>query len=144
MGAVFGMFAGFYDWVPKIIGLTYNEVLGRVHLWTLWTGVNLLILGLSGIQGEFQTTYMHTPSVIYCHELVQWCQLFLIFGYVIYAYGHPVTNNPWALPFFFTSMPVQYDSAETTAELEWCLESPLTTLITCYQYNPLFNKSLLT
>ena len=31
MGAVFALFAGFYYWAPKIIGLNYNEFLGKVH-----------------------------------------------------------------------------------------------------------------
>jgi cytochrome c oxidase subunit 1 len=31
MGAVFGLFAGFYNWAPKIIGKTYNDFLGKVH-----------------------------------------------------------------------------------------------------------------
>ena len=41
MGAVFALFAGFYYWTPKIIGLTYNEFLGKVHFWTMFCGVNL-------------------------------------------------------------------------------------------------------
>ena len=41
MGAVFALFAGFYFWTPKIIGLTYNEFLGKVHFWTMFVGVNL-------------------------------------------------------------------------------------------------------
>ena len=41
MGAVFGLFAGFYFWCEKIIGLSYNEFLGKVHFWTLFFGVNL-------------------------------------------------------------------------------------------------------
>jgi cytochrome c oxidase subunit 1 len=41
MGAVFAMFAGFYYWTPKIIGKTYNEVLGRIHFWTMFVGVNV-------------------------------------------------------------------------------------------------------
>ena len=54
MGAVFALFAGFYYWVPKIVGKTYNEFLGKVHFWTLFTGVNLTFfpqhfLGLAGI-----------------------------------------------------------------------------------------------
>ena len=40
MGAVFALFAGFYFWTPKIIGLTYNELLGKIHFWTLFVGVN--------------------------------------------------------------------------------------------------------
>ena len=31
MGAVFAMIAAFYLWAPKIIGLTYNDFLGKVH-----------------------------------------------------------------------------------------------------------------
>ena len=31
MGAVFALFAGFYFWVPKIVGLTYNELLAKTH-----------------------------------------------------------------------------------------------------------------
>ena len=40
MGAVFGLFSGFYYWAPKITGLTFNEQLGRIHFWTLFIGVN--------------------------------------------------------------------------------------------------------
>lgn len=39
MGAVFALFAGFYFWTPKIIGLTYNEFLGKIHFWILFVGV---------------------------------------------------------------------------------------------------------
>ena len=54
MGAVFALFAGFYFWTPKIIGLSYNEFLGKVHFWTMFVGVNLTFfpqhfLGLAGI-----------------------------------------------------------------------------------------------
>lgn len=44
MGAVFALFAAFYFWTPKIIGKTYNEFLGKVHFWTLFIGVNLVII----------------------------------------------------------------------------------------------------
>jgi heme/copper-type cytochrome/quinol oxidase subunit 1 len=54
MGAVFGLFAGFYYWVPKIVGKTYNDTLGKIHFWTLFVGVNLTFfpqhfLGLAGM-----------------------------------------------------------------------------------------------
>lgn len=39
MGAVFGMFAGFYFWGPKIIGKSYNEQLAHIHFWTMFVGV---------------------------------------------------------------------------------------------------------
>jgi len=31
LGSVFGIFAGIYFWVPKIVGLDYDEFYGQLH-----------------------------------------------------------------------------------------------------------------
>jgi cytochrome c oxidase subunit 1 len=54
MGAVFGMFAGFYYWLGLATGTGYPEFLGKVHFYTFFIGVNLTFfpmhfLGLSGM-----------------------------------------------------------------------------------------------
>lgn len=54
MGAVFALFAGFYYWTPKIVGRSFNDILGKIHFWTLFVGVNLTFfpqhfLGLAGM-----------------------------------------------------------------------------------------------
>jgi cytochrome c oxidase subunit 1 len=54
MGAVFAIFAGFYYWVEKVFGLKYNELLGKIHFWSFFIGVNLTFfpmhfLGLAGM-----------------------------------------------------------------------------------------------
>lgn len=54
MGAVFAMFAGSYYWMEKIFGVYFDELLGRIHFWTFFVGVNvtffpLHFLGLSGM-----------------------------------------------------------------------------------------------
>lgn len=54
MGAVFGIFAGFYYWIGKISGMQYPEILGQIHFWTFFLGVNLTFfpmhfLGLAGM-----------------------------------------------------------------------------------------------
>lgn len=40
MGAVFGLFAGFYYWIGKMTGKQYNEFYGQLHFWTMFIGVN--------------------------------------------------------------------------------------------------------
>lgn len=54
MGAVFAIFAGFYYWIEKMVGISYNEVFGQIHFWTFFVGVNLTFfpmhfLGLAGM-----------------------------------------------------------------------------------------------
>jgi len=54
MRAVFGTFAGWYCWIEKMTGLIYPEVLGRIHFWLFFIGVNLTFfpmhfLGLAGM-----------------------------------------------------------------------------------------------
>ena len=54
LGAVFGVFAGFYFWVGKIIGYNYNKFFAKIHFYIVFFGVNLIFfpqhfLGLSGM-----------------------------------------------------------------------------------------------
>lgn len=54
MGAVFAIFAGFYFWFGKITGVQYSELMGQIHFWSTFIGVNLTFmpmhfLGLAGM-----------------------------------------------------------------------------------------------
>jgi heme/copper-type cytochrome/quinol oxidase subunit 1 len=54
MGAVFGIFAGFYYWVERITSFNVCENLAFVHFWTFFIGVNVTFfpmhfLGLAGM-----------------------------------------------------------------------------------------------
>jgi len=54
MGAVFAIFAGWYYWIGKISGCNYPEILGQIHFWMFFIGVNLTFfpmhfLGLAGM-----------------------------------------------------------------------------------------------
>ena len=54
LGAVFAIFAGFYYWIGKMSGRQYNEMLGKIHFWLTFIGVNLTFfpqhfLGLAGM-----------------------------------------------------------------------------------------------
>ena len=55
MGAVFGIFAGFYYWFGKMFGMQYNKWLAAAHFWLFFIGVNVIFmpqhfLGYNGMQ----------------------------------------------------------------------------------------------
>jgi cytochrome c oxidase subunit 1 len=53
-GAVFGIFAGFYYWWPKMFGKLLNETLGKWNFWLMVIGMNLTFgpMHILGLQGQ--------------------------------------------------------------------------------------------
>jgi cytochrome c oxidase subunit 1 len=54
MGAVFGVFGGFYYWFNKFSGIYYNDEIGKIHFWSFFFGVNVTFfpmhfLGVAGM-----------------------------------------------------------------------------------------------
>ncbi len=90
MGAVFGVFAGFYFWFRKMTGLNYNEVIGRIHFWTFFFGVNitffpmhfLCLAGMTRRIPDYPDPYYFWNSVASYGSLLSGIS-FLIFLYVI-------------------------------------------------------------
>ena len=130
MGAVFGLFSGFYFWIGKMSGVQYPEVLGQVHFWITFVGVNLTFfpmhfLGLAGMPRRIPDypdafsgwnwiasfgSYVTTIGIV----------LFIYILYETFVHGEPVGKNVWE------------DINERTVErgfrgsfsLEWMLDSP--------------------
>jgi cytochrome c oxidase subunit 1 len=108
MGAVFAIFAGFYYWIAKMTGLQYSEVLGKIHFWVFFVGVNVTFfpmhfLGLAGMPRripDYPDAYAEWNIIAsYGSYLSAISSLF--FFYVVYhtlVYGEPVgkTKNVWA------------------------------------------------
>lgn len=92
MGAVFTIFAGFYFWLPKMIGRHYPEALGRVHFWITFFGVNLTFfpmhfLGLAGMPRripDYPDAYGGWNSVASFGSYISGFGL-LFFFYVVYV-----------------------------------------------------------
>ncbi len=53
MGALFSIYAGFYYWFSKMSGIEYSEVLGKIHFWLTFIGVNITFFPMhfSGLAG---------------------------------------------------------------------------------------------
>jgi len=135
MGAVFALFAAFYMWTPKILGKTYNEFLGKVHFWTLFVGVNVTFfpqhfLGLASMPRripDYPDAFSGWNAVSSFGSIISVIAT-ILFGYIIYdifANQPTCSNNPWAVPSYFTSISEFNNETDTATTLEWSLSSPI-------------------
>jgi len=91
MGAVFGIFAGFYYWIGKITGRQYPEILGQIHFWLFFIGVNLTFfpmhfLGLAGMPRripDFPDAYSGWNAVSSLGSYISFFSAILFF-YIVY------------------------------------------------------------
>ena len=120
LGAVFSLFAGFYYWFGKMSGRAYNELLGQIHFWVFFVGVNILFfpmhfLGQEGMQRRI-------PD--YTDKLEYWNHISSI-GYEIMAVSMVVffINVFWSL-FAGKRVGANYWGQGATT-LEWTLPSPV-------------------
>nr|YP_010759111.1 cytochrome c oxidase subunit 1 [Hericium alpestre]WEX32025.1 cytochrome c oxidase subunit 1 [Hericium alpestre] len=135
MGAVFAIFAGFYFWAPKIIGKSYNELLGKIHFYTLFIGVNITFfpqhfLGISGMPRRLPDypdafSGWNAVSTFGSFISIMATALFIYIIYDIFANGNKVENNPWSVPSFFTSTEEFENEKDNGNTLEWTLKSPI-------------------
>lgn len=121
MGAVFGIFAGFYFWIAKLTGCTYPEAHAQAHFWLFFLGVNITFfpmhfLGLAGMPRR----YLDYPDAFAGWNLIATFGSYLsffsfvYFFYIVYltlANSPKCANNPWS-------------DEETAYGLEWMLPSP--------------------
>jgi len=137
MGAVFALFAGFYYWTPKIIGKTSSELLGNIHFWTLFVGVNLTFfpqhfLGLAGMPRripDYPDAFSGWNAVSSFGSLISVIAT-LLFGYIIYDIfinQSNSSNNPWFVPSFYTQIKelISETYEDSSSTIEWTLPSPI-------------------
>jgi len=133
MGAVFALFSAWYFWIPKILGLDYNRMLGKVHFWILFIGVNATFfpqhfLGLQGMPrriSDYPDAFAGWNLASSFGSIVSVIAtgLFLYIVYIQLVEGKATSRYPWLTPEFYT------DSLQTLLNrnyisLEWALNSP--------------------
>ena len=133
MGAVFALFSAWYFWVPKMLGLDYNILLGKVHFWILFVGVNLTFfpqhfLGLQGMPrriSDYPDAFAGWNFISSVGSIVSvvatW--LFLDILYKQLVEGKSVSRYPWSIIQFFTDY-LQHFLNRAYSSLEWALNSP--------------------
>ena len=119
IGALFGVFAGFYYWIGKMCGRQYPEALGKIQFWTMFVGVNLTLfpmhfLGLAGMPRripDYPDAFAgwNMVSSIGSYIAAASALLFLYIIYRTFTAGERCAENPWG---------------EGATTLEWKMSSP--------------------
>jgi cytochrome c oxidase subunit 1 len=119
LGALFGAYAGFYYWFPKMTGKMISETAGWIHFVTTFIGTNLTFfpqhfLGLAGMPRR----YVDYPDAFagwnYISSVGSYITMgstifFILVVFYTFKKGKPAGNNPWG------------EGANT---LEWTIPSP--------------------
>ncbi len=119
LGAVFAIFAGYYYWFGKMTGRMYNEVLGKLHFFIFFIGVNVLFfpqhfLGQQGMPRripDYPAQFEHYNNLSTIGYEIMAVGMVFFFVNVIYSLvaGPRAAGNYWG---------------EGATTLEWTLPSP--------------------
>jgi cytochrome c oxidase subunit 1 len=112
-GAIFGIFAGFYYWWPKMFGKLLDEKLGKWNFWLMVIGMNLTfgpmhILGLQGQprrmvvwpdkltgDGFFDLAFWNLVASIGSYILALGIFVFIVNVWKTSRKGAPAPLDPW-------------------------------------------------
>lgn len=106
MGAVFGLFAAFYLWAPKLTGHLPSEYWGALHFWSLFVGVNLTFmpqhfLGLAGQPRripDYPAAFSGWNILSSVGSILSVCATIvfvLVTGHLLVSEHTVIESNPW-------------------------------------------------
>jgi len=133
MGAVFGLFSGWYFWSSKILGLSYDETLGKIHFWILFIGVNITFfpqhfLGLQGMPrriSDYPDAFAGWNLISSFGSIISVIATIIFFHllYIQLTLGKAVNKYPWSSPKLFTDYLRSFLN-RSYPSIEWSLTSP--------------------
>jgi len=137
MSAVFGMFAGVYQWFPKMFGRLMNMRLGYIHFWITIVGAYgvffpMHFVGIAGaprryydysVYGEFDTNSYE--MIMDLNVIITVFAIFAAIGQVLFLFnffysifrGQIAPQNPWNSNTLEWTTPVEHVHGNWPGEL---------------------------
>jgi cytochrome c oxidase subunit I len=118
-GLVFAFFAAVYYWLPKMVGVTLNETLARVHFWLMFVFFNLTFFPLfaAGFLNMPRRVSTYAPSLQGLNDFVSVSAFLLGFSMLIF-----IANLVWSL--VFARIPALANPWASRG-LEWQVPTPV-------------------
>jgi cytochrome c oxidase subunit 1 len=106
-GLIFAFFGGIYYWLPKVMGITLNERLGKIHFWTMFIAFNSTFMPLFavGLLGQPRRVWEYAQNL---QTLNDWASisafclgasmLIFIFNFAMstVVWRQRAPQNPWS------------------------------------------------
>ena len=123
---LFGIFAAFYYWYPKITGRMLSERLGKLHFWLFFIGFHLCfdLMHIPGLLGMARRIYTYEPGrgwdtlnlLVSIGAFIQGIATLIFVANLIISYfkGAKAGNDPWdawTLEWSVSSPPPPYNFA---------------------------------
>ena len=118
-GLVFAFFAGVYYWLPKMMGVTLNETLAKIHFWMMFVFFNLTFfpLFIAGMLDMPRRVSTYAPHLQALNDFVSVSAFLLGFSMLVFLanliYSLVIARNPAA------------DNPWQSRSLEWQLPTPV-------------------
>ena len=119
MGALFSIYSGFYYWFSKMSGIEYSEILGKIHFWLTFIGVNITFFpmhfsGLAGMPRRIPDYPDAFAGWNYVSSIGAYISVFAAFFFVFviieaFVRARKASKNPWG---------------QGATTFEWKLSSP--------------------
>jgi cytochrome c oxidase subunit I len=105
-GLIFAFFGGIYYWLPKVMGYTMNERLGKIHFWTMFVAFNSTFMPLFavGLLGQPRRVWEYAANLQTLNDWVSISAFCLGGSMCIFIYNfvmstviwrHRAPQNPW-------------------------------------------------
>ena len=105
-GLIFAFFGGIYYWLPKVMGITLNQRLGKIHFWTMFITFNSTFMPLFavGMLGQPRRVFEYARNLETLNDWVSisaFClgvsMLIFIFNFVMstVVWRKRAPQNPW-------------------------------------------------
>ncbi len=133
VAAFFGMFAGIYNWYPKMWGTYMNETLGQIHFWGTLVGAYAIFwpmhyMGLAGVPRRYYSfenfdAFSHFDDmnkfITVAAIVVFFLQIVFVinFFYSIWKGKKMVTKNPWGASTLEWTTPIDVDHGNWPGKL---------------------------
>jgi len=96
-GLIFAFFGGIYYWLPKVMGITLNQRLGKIHFWTMFITFNSTFMPLFavGMMGQPRRVFEYARNLETLNDWVSISAFCLGVSMLIFIYNFVMSTVVW-------------------------------------------------